>query len=90
MNCAQEDILETISLRRGLSVELERATYYRDEWQKVAQENNRLRKACDEFVAAWAAYRVFPSFANEKLFESAIKRRNEHLPSGILRNTNIP
>lgn len=43
----------------------------------LERERNQLRKVCDELVAAWTAYRVFPSFANEKLFAAAICSRNQ-------------
>jgi hypothetical protein len=48
-------------------------------------ERDQLRKACDGYSQAWNLYKVFPSLANEKLFEISESNYNS-LPHVIERN----
>ena len=73
--CSSANLEFARTLERELAIELERATHYRDEWQKERAKVRTLRDACESICEEWGKNHDAPFCAGsnmEKLATAAL------------------
>lgn len=75
--CSSANLEFARTLERELAIELERATHYRDEWQKERAKVKTLRSACESICEEWGRNHEAPFYAGsemERLASNALEK----------------